>query len=137
MPLLDLYQTKSPTWSKLPKEPKENTEKEEANVVGYSQEGFELNIIECVGKGLSRFGAGVPRIVMGSLRWTDHIRNEEIPNKPDEFERGLDKIFRSGSASVKKAITDEIKCRFGLTQDYPTMKEFFAAAAKSPMQSMP
>jgi len=126
----------SPTWTKL-QEPEEIAKKGQAKSSA-SSEGFEGNLMECIGKGLSKFGERVPQLAIDNLRWTDHIGSEDIPKKPAEFERGLDKIFRSSSYKVKMAITEEIKSRFGLNQDYPTLKECFEAAyTASPLQIVP
>ena len=80
-------------------------------------------------KGLAEYGDDVPKMVVYNLKWISKIRSEEIPDKAEEFEKCLDRIFDSGSAFIKKSITEEIKVRFGLTQDYKSLKEAFESAA--------
>ncbi|MGI0090591.1 MAG: hypothetical protein ACREBS_02680 [Nitrososphaerales archaeon] len=89
---------------------------------------LESNILDSVGIGLARFGDSVPQVVLHNLKWLNGIEHEEIPSKPEEFEKCLDHIFRSGSAFVKRAIIEEVKAKFGLAQDYPSLKDCFESA---------
>ena len=89
---------------------------------------LDSGILECVMKGLAGYGDDVPKMVVYNLKWMSKIRRDEIPEKAEEFEKCLDLIFDSGSAFIKKSIIEEIKVKFGLTQDYKSMKDAFESA---------
>jgi len=57
------------------------------------------------------------------------IRNGDISQKPEELEKCLDQIFGSGGVFLKTAIIQEVKMKFGLTQDFTDLKECFEAVA--------
>jgi hypothetical protein len=90
---------------------------------------LDHEILECVTKGLSAYGDSVPKMVMYNLKWMSKIHRDEIPHKAEEFEKCLDHIFDSGSAFIKNSIIEEIKVKFGLTQDCRSMKEAFGSAS--------
>jgi len=102
-------------------------------VVTQTQATFESGILGCVQTGLALFGDSFPQLIMYNLKWLNGIKQEEIPHKPEEFGRCLDQVFRAGSASVKEALIAEVKSKFGLTEDYASLKESFAAAASRPI----
>ena len=56
------------------------------------------------------------------------LQDVDIPNKPEELEESLDGVFDEMSVKVKKAIIDEVKKTFGLTQDYLSLKDVFQSA---------
>jgi hypothetical protein len=89
---------------------------------------FESQVLECVGRGLARFGESVPQVITYNLKWLYGMTQQEIPTRPDGFEKCLDQIFLSGSLYVKKAIIGEVKEKFGLDGEYANLKQAIEAA---------
>lgn len=89
---------------------------------------FELEIVQCVERALSNFGERAPSTVFANLLWIGGISKEEIPWRPDKFERCLDIIFRQASPRVKQAIFDEIKSKFGISDYSPNLRDVLAKA---------
>jgi len=102
-------------------------------VVTQTQATFESGILGCVQTSLALFGDSFPQLIMYNLKWLNGIRHDEIPHKPEEFEICLDQVFRAGSASIKRALIEEVKTKFGLTEDCASLKESFEAAASRPI----
>jgi hypothetical protein len=99
-------------------------------IEGDSSIEFDSKMSECVSTVLGRFG--VPETLLNNMSWMYGLKNKEIPDKPELFEKCLDKIFGKGSFYLKKAITDQVKARFGLTEDnYSSLKELFEAAKQA------
>lgn len=84
----------------------------------------ESKLFECVVTGLSHFGESVPKVVFYNLG----IKPHEIPFKPEELEKVLDRIFHSGSNVLKKSIVESIKDNFAIRTDYDNLKDCFEAA---------
>ncbi|MGI0091941.1 MAG: hypothetical protein ACREBS_09545 [Nitrososphaerales archaeon] len=91
----------------------------------------DSEIMECIKKGLFRFGDSVPQVILYNLKWMSGLGQEDIPDKPEEFEKCLERIFGQGSSFVKKAMIDEINAKFGLTQDCKSLKEAFVTATRA------
>ena len=89
---------------------------------------FESKLIAAVESALDEFGNGMPAIVHYNMSWLAGLRYEEIPFRPAEFQSCLDKIFRSSSKSVRKAISDEVCRIFGIHESFDDLASCFAAA---------
>ncbi len=59
------------------------------------------------------------------------LKTAEISTKPDELEECIDHMFDNASTILKTAIIDEVRERFGLTQQFVTMKEAFESARET------
>ena len=102
-----------------------NTEREEK-----ARADLDTELLECISKGLAHFGDCVPEAILYNLKWMSKLDLADIPHKPEELERSLDRIFGLGSDFIKKAIIDEINVKFGLTQDYSNLKEAFETVSQ-------
>ena len=102
-----------------------------------SSSELNYNLYECVSNGLTRFGPGVATSIFSNLGWMFNIKVDEIPQKPDVFETCLDYIFGSGSDYVKKEIADQLKAKFGFTEDYTNLKDYFDAAVTASKRVTP
>lgn len=92
---------------------------------------LDTEILQCINKGLASFGDSVPQMILYNFKWMTKLERVDIPRKPEEFEKSLDRVFGEGSALVRKAIINEINTKFGLTQDYASLKEAFDTAAQN------
>ena len=88
----------------------------------------DSRVLDCVNSGLKRFGESFFAVVCYNVEHLNSLKLSEIPRRPDEFEKCLDKMFRNGSTIVKKSIMDQIKMEFDLRGDYSTLRESFEAA---------
>ena len=132
MSILDNFLAYRQTWAE--KQVEKEGEKEEKQivaetVVAQTQATFESEILGCVQTGIALFGDSVSQLIIYNLKWMKGIDHIEIPSKPEEFEMCLDRVFRNGSECVKRALIAEVKAKFGLTENYASLKECFESAA--------
>ena len=72
------------------------------------------SVLKCVDRGLRRLGETVKRIVYCYLENERGVKREEIPDKPQEFILGLEKIYGSGAKIIERFIVSEIVDEFGV-----------------------
>ena len=89
--------------------------------------GFDSKMSDCVSTVLGRFG--VPETLLNNMTWMQGLKKRDIPQKPELFESCLDAIFGKASPYLKKAITLEVRTRFGVARkNISNQKDLFDAA---------
>lgn len=73
----------------------------------------DYELMDCVEKGLNRFGPGVKYAVMWRMVVLKEAPKEGIPAKPEAFHAALQSIFGQGSTRIEDAIIEEIRSRTG------------------------
>jgi hypothetical protein len=71
-------------------------------------------VLKCVDRGLRCLGETVKRIVYWYLENEQGLKREEIPDKPQEFIIGLEKIYGSGAKIIERFIVSEMVDEFGV-----------------------
>ncbi|MBO3754052.1 MAG: hypothetical protein FGF53_04140 [Candidatus Brockarchaeota archaeon] len=82
-------------------------------------------VLTCVDKGLSRLGGTVKHVVYWYIENEYGLKREEIPEKPEEFVKGLEKMYGPGAQVIERNILKEMSEEFGVTS------ESFIEAVKS------
>ncbi len=71
-------------------------------------------VLRCVDNALHCLGETVKRIVYWYLENEHGLKKEEIPDKPEEFIMGLEKIYGSGARVIERLIVSEMVDEFGV-----------------------
>ncbi|MEM3523604.1 MAG: hypothetical protein QXU11_05495 [Thermoproteota archaeon] len=71
-------------------------------------------VLTCIDKGLSRLGGTVKHVVYWYIENEYGLKREEIPEKPEEFIRGLEKMYGPGARVIELNILKEFKEEFGV-----------------------
>ncbi|MEM2998696.1 MAG: hypothetical protein QW542_07095 [Thermoproteota archaeon] len=82
-------------------------------------------VLMCVDKGLSRLGGTVKHVVYWYIENEYGLKRAEIPEKPEEFIKGLEKMYGPGARVIELNILKEFKEEFGVAC------ESFVEAVKS------
>lgn len=80
-----------------------------------SLDNYEL--MECIEKGLDRFGSSIKYAVMWRMVVLKQAPREGITEKPEAFRSALQSIFGQSSNRIEEAIVEEIVSKIG--NDYP------------------
>ena len=83
-------------------------------------DNYEL--MECIEKGLDRFGSSIKYSVMWRMVVLKEAPKEGITVKPEAFRAALQSIFGQSSSRIEAAIVEEITTRTG--EDYPGVADF-------------
>ena len=79
--------------------------------------GSKEKILTCVDKGLNHLGESVKHVIYWHLEHRFGIKREKIPDRPEEFVRGLKAIYGAGANIIEKGIVREIVREFGIEAD--------------------
>ncbi|MBO3840999.1 MAG: DUF3227 domain-containing protein [Candidatus Brockarchaeota archaeon] len=71
-------------------------------------------VLKCVDKGLSRLGGTVKHVVYWYIENEYGLKREEIPEKPEEFVKGLEKMYGPGARVIELNILKEFSEEFGV-----------------------
>ncbi|MEM2598925.1 MAG: hypothetical protein QXU11_05255 [Thermoproteota archaeon] len=71
-------------------------------------------VLRCVDNALRCLGETAKRIIYWYLENEHGLRKEEIPDKPEEFITGLEKIYGSGARVIERLIVSEMADEFGV-----------------------
>lgn len=72
-------------------------------------------LIKCVDEALKEiFGETATGIIYGYLRDNHSLKREEIPERLEDFERGLEKILSSGAWVTERMALKNLYSNFGL-----------------------
>ncbi len=69
-------------------------------------------VLTCVDKGLSRLGGTVKHVVYWYIENEYGLKREEIPEKPEEFVKGLEKMYGPGARVIELNILKEFSEEF-------------------------
>lgn len=75
---------------------------------------FNLKVVECVDRGLGALGEAARRLVYWFLDSKNHLKKDQIPDKPVEFVGALKSLFGQGAGLLEKRITKELEQTFNL-----------------------
>jgi hypothetical protein len=78
---------------------------------------FDKILLEAIDEGLSVLGDGGKHMVFFYLEKNCSIRKQDIPENPEAFIRGLEKIFGAGTTVLEKMILKCICSKLGLKYD--------------------
>ncbi|MBO3797384.1 MAG: hypothetical protein QXN67_08130 [Thermoproteota archaeon] len=71
-------------------------------------------VLRCVDNALRCLGETAKRIIYWYLENEHGLKKEEIPDKPEEFITGLEKIYGSGARVIERLIVSEMADEFGV-----------------------
>ncbi len=71
-------------------------------------------VLKCVDNALRCLGETAKRIIYWYLENEQGLKKEEIPDKPEEFITGLEKIYGSGARIIERLIVSEMVDEFGV-----------------------
>ncbi|MCX8183539.1 MAG: hypothetical protein N3F08_03885 [Crenarchaeota archaeon] len=74
-------------------------------------------VLTCVNKGLSRLGETVKHVVYWYIENEYGLKREEIPKKPEEFLKGLEKMYEPGARVIELNILKEFSDEFGIVSE--------------------
>jgi hypothetical protein len=80
------------------------------------QEGREEQdfFLAALDRGMDTFGANVHMVVYFELKRSFGISRDEIPAKPDQFLKAVEKVFGVGSVAVFRSILKELEASSGI-----------------------
>jgi len=82
--------------------------------MGEKNKDFEKLFIEAVDEGLDVLGESGRQMIFFHLEKICSIKRHEIPNKPEAFAAGLEKIFGAGASVLEKLIVKSLYSKLGL-----------------------
>lgn len=74
-------------------------------------------VLACVDKGLSQLGEAIKHVVYWYLENECGLKKEEIPDKPEEFITGLERMYGPGAKVIEKNILREMKSELAINSD--------------------
>ena len=74
-------------------------------------------VLECVDRGMVSLGESARQAIYWHIEQDDHLKREEIPRKPQEFIKALQKLFGPGTKTIEKSILRQIRIRFSISRD--------------------
>ncbi|MEM3646714.1 MAG: hypothetical protein QW334_01020 [Thermofilum sp.] len=74
-------------------------------------------VLACVDKGLSHLGETIKHVVYWYLENECGLKKEEIPEKPEEFITGLEKMYGPGARVIEMNILSEMRSEFGINSE--------------------
>lgn len=72
-------------------------------------------VLRCVDKGLSRLGGTVKHVIYRYIENEYGLKREEIPERPEEFLKGLEKMYGPGARVIELNILKEFGEEFGVS----------------------
>ncbi len=75
---------------------------------------FEDKILMCIDRGLNHLGETVKYVIFWHIENTFGLKRDKIPDKPEEFLRGLEGMYGSGAKIIEEDIVREIIDEFGI-----------------------
>ncbi len=76
--------------------------------------GFKEKILACIDRGLNHLGDSVKYVIYWHLEHRFGLKREKIPDRPEDFIRGLEAIYGAGASIIEKGIVREISREFGI-----------------------
>lgn len=77
----------------------------------------EYDLIECIDRGLDRFGSSVKNSIFLKLSFIHNSDSSEIIQDPFVFKSVIEEIFGQGAGEIETSIICEIKKAFQLAAD--------------------
>jgi|YelNatPaOPRAMG01_1025707.scaffolds.fasta_scaffold526775_1 hypothetical protein len=74
-------------------------------------------VLACVDKGLSRLGETIKNVIYWYIENEYGLKREEIPEKPEEFLKGLEKMYGPGARVIERNILNEMSEEFGIASE--------------------
>jgi len=78
------------------------------------EKDFDKLFIEAVDEGLDVLGESGRQMIFFHLEKSYSIKRHEIPEKPEAFAEGLEKIFGAGASVLEKLIVKSLYSKLGL-----------------------
>lgn len=75
---------------------------------------FDEIFIEAVDEGLKVLGESGKQMIFFYLEKGFSVKKHEIPEKPEAFAQGLEKIFKAGALVIEKLIVENLYSKLGL-----------------------
>ena len=82
--------------------------------MGEKEKDFEKLFIEAVDEGLQTLGESGKHMIFFHLEKSYSIKRHEIPQKPEAFAKGLEKIFGAGASVLERLIVKSLYSKLGL-----------------------
>jgi hypothetical protein len=83
---------------------------------------FDEIFIEAVDEGLKVLGESGKQMIFFYLEKGFSVKKHEIPEKPEAFAQGLEKIFKAGALVIEKLIVENLYSKLGL--EYENKQNF-------------
>ncbi len=74
-----------------------------------------LDIVDCVDRGFSKFGKSVGEVVFWKFQFTTKLSRNEVARRPDLLSKSIREIFKDGAPVIEKAIIKELRIKFQMT----------------------
>ncbi len=78
---------------------------------------FRDRILTCIDRGLDHLGESVKHVIYWHLENKFGLKKSKIPDEPEEFIKGLGRMYGSGVRTIEKSIVREIAKEFGIEAD--------------------
>lgn len=75
---------------------------------------FKDRVLACVDRSLNHLGESVNYVIYWHLEHKFGLKKDKIPERPEEFIKGLEGMFGSGASMIEKIIVREIAKEFGI-----------------------
>ncbi len=75
---------------------------------------FRNALLEAVDSGLQVLGESVKYVTYHHIERNSSLRREEIPDKLDDFHKGLESLFGAGARVIERIIVDKLYSELGL-----------------------
>ena len=75
---------------------------------------YKNRILACVDRGLDHLGESVKYTIYWYLEHIFGLKRDKIPDRPDEFLRGLEEMYGFGARIIEKIIVREMVREFGI-----------------------
>jgi hypothetical protein len=75
---------------------------------------FKQALLEAVDEGLLILGESSRKAIYFHLKNMCSLTREDVPNRPDVFVSGLERIFGAGSKAIEKSIVESLYRKLGI-----------------------
>ena len=86
--------------------------------------------MKCIDKGLNHLGEVVKQVIYWHLEYSFNLKRDKIPDKPEEFMRGLESMYGTGAKVIEGIIVSEIVNEFGIEGEVEDLIEAIGKAKK-------
>ena len=92
---------------------------------------FDEIFIEAVDEGLRVLGESGKQMIFFYLEKGFSVKKHEIPEKPEAFAQGLEKIFKAGALVIEKVIIENLYSKLGLKHEETSNYSFIDYVKKA------
>ena len=83
----------------------------------------DLDLLECIDRGLEKFGRSVKQTIYWKISILYGTPQETIISNPSVFVQLLRNTFRDSAVGIEKVLLNEIVSRFGSLEDSGTLED--------------